>query len=951
MNNVELALSKSMDRDAEAQNEAENAKASEGVQERLRTSGLDVTGPSSDDYDYIGADRAGTPFTPVEEGGVNLPNKYNQNRYVAGRRVSDGIKVHDRNDPNGFGAEGFKRMQESYINTETGAPAEAMDAVVPLMAEHIQNGGTLEDFDDPTGMGADAYATLKATATISGIVQELRTIKSGADQALEDTFGPITAPPVPAGEGPPSLTLEDVGADPEFVTAARVIRQHFGLDEKKSGGDEAIQDTFGTGDEEELDDAGAAEDLIEEMAALTSSAWKMGSLIYSIESGDMSPETQAAYAYAFDVYDRFTPWSMDVLQGGIAGIFIDAPMYAAGGGLGMLAAKLATKKVMVQTVMKLLAKNQVKATMAVGATAGAVESGGFGALEEATRQKVSGEENFGKVWQAGANNAIAGAVLMTPFSALLVKPGREFVKRAYHSIADKIGGDKTPINAKNDWMTVSDSETYRGVPEELEDLGVPMADSSGSSYYSRLYREAVEGGLIGNKETDPLQYLAVIQKRKASGAFKANELQSSKLVEFLQGKSDAGETVNKDIVDDYLWANRPQVNSLLSSAFDFTGPASERLKSGKDAIGNLRKEAAHNVVKNNFYKVEEMVDANGLQSFRVTNKYTKESEITNDVDVAINDQTLNMLGDLSDDQVVGLVRRYDREALLGPPRYGKDVKGKGSPTIIKGHNENNYQELRIMLAYGGMDNADDIAVDRFGAVYKDLTEREQKRVGRIRGFAAERKPVKSFRDDKHYPLEHNILVAVRTQTLFQPQNGGQRVLAVNEFQSDLHETMKKTTEEDTEFFIDSSTDYGFEGMDVPGVERQGSEGWLEMAVNRTLQMAEKQGYNKVAIPVHPGMIQSIQLWSDDKISQKVLRIYRQLGKSLQNDKKLWKTWGIESVQLEDVSGAANGQSLPQQMMVITFDPTKSKGAKPIYGIGAISGAGGAMNIDAKSEEE
>lgn len=920
MNN-DLETAKSMDRDNQMQLDADNAKLSEGVQERLRTSGLDVTGPSIDAYDYVGADRAGTPFVPAEGGGVNLPNKFNQNQYVAGRRVSDGVKVSNRKDPNGFGAEGFKRMQEGYINTETGSPPEAMNAVMPLMAEHVQNGGKLEDFESPYGeaMATDAYQTLGATASIQALAQELRLLPEPVDAA-------------PVGEEAPALTLEDVASDPEFVTAGRVIRGYFGLDDDS--------------DEAPPDDAVMAEDLIEEMAATFSSAWKMGSIIYGIESGDMSPETQAAYAYAFEVYDKFTPWSMDVLQGTLTGIVQDAPGYVGTGGIGAIAAKAASKKAMIQQVMKLLARNKGKTTVATMSVSGASEGFVFGAGEEATRQKVSGEENFDRVWRQGTNTAIAGAVLMVPFGVVASKPGRDFVKKSYNMIADEIGRSKSPMNSQGGWIRVSESETYNGIPTGIDDMGVPMADSSGTSYYSNLYRTAVEDGLIGNKETDPLKYLGVLKRRQLKGNFRGYEMQEARLEEFLQGKADAGETVNKDVVDDYLWANRPRVNSLLSTADDYTGVASEMTLLEKNPK-KLRRSAAVTVVKDNFFNTEEVMNDQGEKAWKITNKITKQTEITQSPGTYLSDSTRGMIANMSDDQVVQLVREYDRNTLLGPPRWGRDIGGKGSPTIIKGENANGYQELRLFLPYGGMDNVDDIAGDRFGDAFKNLTERQQKRVNRIKGFAAEKRP-ESFRDTQHYPLEQNRLVHVRTQELFQPQNGGQRVLGVNELQSDLNQALKRSDKE-TEggaYVIEDSA-----GNEIKQPDKQATEGWINMTVNRTLQLAQQQGYTKVALPVDPDMIKSIQLWEDKDVVPGVVRFYEKLGLMIKKDKKLAKAWGIESVQLEDVAGAPDGQFVPQKMMVITFDPAKGAKQKPIYGIGATAGAGGALSIDAKKEEE
>ena len=937
MNNSELETSKQIDQARVQTAELEQEERNVGLQERIRASNLTTVGPSEEEYDYAGADAGGATFTPQEGGGIDIPNQYHKDRYVAGRRLTDGVLMTARNDPNDFGKVGFERMQAGYINTEKGAPPEAMEAVMPLMAEHIQNGGKLEDFDSPyeSTMAADAHETLKATATIQGIVHELRSLPEAAE---------LDAAPV--DEEQPDLVLEDVMKDPEFVTAARVIRDYFGVEDYR-----AVPNTGGrTGTRELVDptDAQMAEDMIEQMARTFSSAWKMGALIYGIESGDMSPEVQEAYLYAMQVYDKFTPWSMDVMQGTLTGIIDDAPGYLGTGGIGALIGKAASKKLMVQHVMKRLLASKAKTvatTTAATSAVGAVEGGVFGAGEELARQKVTGIENFDRVWKAGTNTAIAAAIITVPFGVLASKPGREFVVKAYHNIADSIGRSPSPMKSQGGWVGVSESETYNGIPVGIDDMGVPMADSSGTSYYSSLYRTAVEEGLIGNKETDPLKYLAVLEKRQQKGSFKGYEMQEAQLAEFLTKKADAGETVNKDLVDDFLWANRPRVNSLLSTA-DFYGGVASEMTSVYKTPKSIRRSAAVTAVKDNFFKAEEVLNAQGQKAWRITNKLTGEREITTSPGSSLATQTTALINNLSDDQVVQLVREYDRNTLLAPPRWGKEIGDRGTPTIVKGDNANNYQELRLFLPYGGMDNVDDIAMERFNGAFKDLTEREQKRVERIKGFAAEKRP-ESFREDKHYPLEHNRLVQIRTQELYQPQHGGERVLGVNEFQSDLRKALKASDKE-TEggrYIIEDSY-----GNEIKQPDKQAIAGWVQMAMNRTMQLAQQQGYNKVAFPVDPDMIASIQLWAKpEERNEGVIRAYKSMAKLIMDDKKLKKTWGITDIKMDNVAAAPDGQFIEQKMMVITFDAPK--GEKPIYGIGATAGAGGTMSIDAKNEEE
>jgi hypothetical protein len=118
-----------------------------------------------------------------------------------------------------------------------------------------------------------------------------------------------------------------------------------------------------------------------------------------------------------------------------------------------------------------------------------------------------------------------------------------------------------------------------------------------------------------------------------------------------------------------------------------------------------------------------------------------------------------------------------------------------------------------------------------------------------------------------------------------------------------------------------------------------------------LQLAEEQGYGKVAFPVDPDMISGIQLWKTEaERIPGVLNFYKKLGQYLQKDKKLAKAWGISSVQLEEVASDVAGSRIPQKMMVITFNPKTGAKAKPIYGVGALSTGAGSSILGGKMVE-
>ena len=926
-NNPELQLEQALEADRLRQSEADLKKRAVGVDERVRSSGLQVTGPHVDEYDYVAADIAGTPFTPMEGGGVDLPNRFHKDTYIAGRRVTDGKKIHDRKDPNGFGELGFTRWQKNYTNTENGSPPDTMEALVPLLAEHIQNGGTIENFQGPfdPAQVADAGEVLREVAQLDGIVQEMRARTAELPPEEEQ---PSEAPP---------LHIEDVQADADFVAASRVIRDWFIVEDAMHGADPDV----------EVTDLEVAEDMVEELGATFGSAWKMASLIRAIDSGDMPPEVQQAYQYALQQYDRLTPWSMDVFQGTLTGLVQDLPGYLATGGVGLAAAKASAKYAAVKYLMaKLMASKgaQMATTMAAMSTTASVESGAFGAGEEYTRQKIQGVENFNRVWQAGTNSAIAGAIVAVPFGFLAMKPGRDFVRRAYFQIADEVGRSPPPMKRQGGWVKISESDTYNGIPKTIDDLGQPLADSQGTHYYSNLYREAVEGGLIGKNATDPLKYLDLLEKRQQAGKFKGYEVQEARLAEWLKSKADAGETVNLHEVDDYLWANRPRVNSLLSTTDDFKGPGSEMYNVGK-MPEDIRRSAGVAAVKDNFFDVEQVADVEGRKAWRIYNKITEQEMISTAPGNDLSIQAQNMVRGMSDDEVLQLVRQHDKGVLLGAPRYGEPIGNRGSPTIVKGHNANDYQEFRLFLPYGGMDNVDDIAMERFQDSYEALSDYNKKRVNRIKEFAQDRRPEQSFRDTQHhYPLEHNRLAQIRTQKLYSAD--GQPVLAVNEIQSDLRKALKQYEVESQGGLFDIEDEMG---NVIKPPDPQAIAGWLEMSVHRTMQLAEKQGYRQVAVPIDREMIKSIQLWEEKDVSEGVLRAYDNIARLIKRDKKLRKTWGITDISEAQVAAEAGGLPMEQKMLVITFDPPA--GAKPIYGVGVVAGSSGSMAVDEQSEDK
>ena len=139
----------------------------------------------------------------------------------------------------------------------------------------------------------------------------------------------------------------------------------------------------------------------------------------------------------------------------------------------------------------------------------------------------------------------------------------------------------------------------------------------------------------------------------------------------------------------------------------------------------------------------------------------------------------------------------------------------------------------------------------------------------------------------------------------------------------------------------------FKSMPKPSLQE--TKGWMEQSVNRIFQVADSQGYQQVAFPVDPAMIKQIQGWTDEmadmKNAKSTVRFYETLAKYLKKDKTLAKTWGIDSIELGHVGAAPGGEFASEKMLIIKFNSAKTKGAKPIYGVAAISGAEGATMMD------
>ena len=913
-------------------------KAAEGLPDRLRSSGVLAKGPPQEQYDYEAADLNGVSFT-ADEGGVSLPLKYKRGATYAGRDAATGTLYQRRNDPNGFGEAAVERMGAAYVNTEQGPSPEVMDGTIPLVIEHFQNGGTPEDIgfalNDDIKMAS--VEMVKSVASNQVIADKLRAMSMEPDPVSESE---TVEEPV---EESPTLQFEDMVADESFVTSAATVAGYY----MGEGGDMKVG-----GNAVEAEGATPeyiAEKGIEEMAAVYSSMWKMGEIILAVENGSMPPDVQAAYLDMALKYQQYTPWSMDVAQGTLTGMANDLPIYAimARTGKGTMAAA-GKQKAFAYMIQKLSHSTAGKVALGTApvAAAGGIEGGMLGAGGEKMEQTLSSEDDWKQVFAQGTNEALAGMLLATPFGALFNnQPGRDFIKRSLHEIADGMGRVKTPMNTQGGWVGIESKDMGHTSLPEATDLGVPMADANDPGYYSPIRDQIIEGNLMPkdpNKGTDPAVLLSKLKAGTRKGTIRGYELQDARVEEFLQGKIDAGEKVNAVDMDDFLWANRPRVNSLISSGTDYSDPESMNFMLKDPA--RLRQSALVSVLKDNYFTTEVVQNADGQKAWRITNKLTGDVEVTQapgKLDRAVRD----IIEEMPSEQVVATIRAHDSKQLLGPSRWGKRIGDRGRPMIINTEDyANNYQEIRLFLPYEGLKNPETVAMERFGDSFDNLTPDQQARVGKIQEYG--NTPENAFMDDQHYPLEHNRLVHIRTQELYQPQHGGERVLAVNEFQSDMHEGLKKADKETEggQFIVENS-----DGTEKVMPSKQASEGWVQMSLHRTFQVAQAQGYNKVAIPVDENMIAKIQLWKEDKDkSKRVIRFYDMVKKLIGKDKRLQEAWGITDIRMDHVAAAPDGQYVDEKMFVITFDPPEGK--KPIYGIAAVGGAEGATMLDDEEKE-
>ena len=1020
MTNIQLDMSRGMDKADAAVERGEKDVMVARQQETLRKSGLVTNGPSTEQYDYAAAEISEDP-----EGGYNMPNIGQKHVYPAGRNLQTGEVVQKRNDPDGLGAEGAKRYGESYYNTERGEPAKIFEATVPLYMEHLQNGGTMEDFPLPV---SDEVKQRTQEA-----VESLAKLDATQANLAKTEYQEV---PLPVSESE-SITREAYAANPAVITATKILSEYIapGLFSGEPG-----------------DEAAMIEKSIEELSAVKASFWKMADIIIDVESGNMPDEVRDAYITLLTEHAKIPDMDADVWQGVATGLLADTPLMLATGGVSSLALKTVGKQAAVRTLLgKLMQSTTGKLTQAaiVSGSAGGAEGGAAGASESLMMQGLEdgpGDKNWERVFDSMWTGTKWGAALGVPFGPLLSQPGRDGIRYMMRNASDMMAdaGVRTDMAAQSGSVGVPKPDpSYNGltVPEARSDLGVRFADPSMDEFYSRLQDTLIgENPMMGKKPQPAAQLLKTLEGARAKGQkFSGYELQEAGVIKWLESQGDGN--VSRDMMEDYLYANSPRTNILVSSMTDWEGPGSASYKGAANAPDMLRRTAALDVFQDRFFDEEiilqpvdmtlaiasskrfgvdvdyrmaaldkaEDLDASGLSlpedlplmstkpqlaardypnaeghtqalwqwadrkakarvagepfSEAVPMPEPRSEEIVKLTDLRDGSTTLTKdphshtsaaareaTANMTDDAIIEMIDLHDKTKLLAPPKYGKFT--------ITGEASNSYQEIRITLPYDGVTNPDTIAMERFGSSYADLTHGNKTRVDRTMEYA--RAPEVNFRSALHMPLEHNRLSTVRTQEFYTPDQ--ERVLAVNELQSDMAVAMRKNDgKPDMELALTEDLtdpmwlDAGESAPDIPKPSLQPTKGWMEQSVNRIFQVADEQGYKQVAFPVDPAMIKQIQGWTDEMAgmgnAKSTVRFYETLAKYLKKDKTLAKTWGISSIELGHVGAAPGGEFASEKMLIIKFNASKNKGAKPIYGIAAISGAEGATMVsDSESED-
>lgn len=579
-----LKTAKGLEGYQKQQDDAQRAKDMEGYDDALRQSGLNVfvegdprslpnVTPDSPKYDFEAAYLNKVPFKSKEQGGSDLPNKFMAKPYVAGRNIRTGEVVERRNDPDGFGEVGAREFGNSFTNSVMGLAPEAADGVLHLAFEHAQNGGQRDDFDVPAPdeMVDTAWSVVEDAQSIYGITNALHTDA----EALEAE--PPTENAGQAAERPKKLKTEELFAVDGWLDNARVVAEYMG----------------GTADsDEELHKAA-----VEEMALTASSFWKMGTLIYEIETGKMPPEVAESLLFMVDHYEQLTMLDWDVAKGTLVGIGTDPGTYLLGGAGGVAAKLLGRQTIMQAFKNRLMASAGGKMTAAAGpgALIGGIEGGAFMGQYEAYMQSVRQEQrDWGRMASEGGWGAVAGVLIGAPFGVAFSKSGREAGKDYFAEVGRRIaetnlmdsGGTPAAQRGSFSWRDITGTSKPQ-LPPNSTDFGVRMADGGKAhgEYYSRMARlvagdDGAWASAFGNKPVDPqraIDMMTVWQQRGFAGkeTFSADELQNTATIEFLQEKIALGEKVSRFEIEDWLYATAPRVNSLVSGQSDFMDAGSK----------------------------------------------------------------------------------------------------------------------------------------------------------------------------------------------------------------------------------------------------------------------------------------------------------------------------------------------------------------------------------------
>jgi hypothetical protein len=436
----------------EAEIAAEEGQAQQQrIDEYLKTTNIETTGPSRETYDYQGMVADGGSLMADPEKGVRLPNRYTKpyQKMVAGFDLASGQKIFDEVlDPMGIAREGVEMLRKSYNDTTFGSPVDDLNGLSRIAYAVLDQGGGFADFadsvdpiwtEDHKKLSYRAAAQAKLRLDLEKFYQDQKTnptiepFNIAAIQGKLGQVGAVTLPPdiletiQPTDNGP--IDPDSLPANQKWLNAARDL--YSGLKGREF-----------QGSNEDLSDWA--------LSSMGFFNWNIASQAYYTTraiTGDT--KLRKSMLDLMNMYDR-TGASWGGLGRASKGIATDPTTYL-GLGIGKVVEEVAG--VAAKTVLKRLLVSGL--STAVGM---AVEGGLSSGLDETMRQTIElegGEReamDLKKIATRGGEGAAFSAILGSGLGAL--KP--KIVKEFGHNMIDK---------AQVRWREIA-SSVYSGATRE-----------------------------------------------------------------------------------------------------------------------------------------------------------------------------------------------------------------------------------------------------------------------------------------------------------------------------------------------------------------------------------------------------------------------------------------------------------------------------------------------------